>query len=86
MTEFFLPLAYSVGWRIAAEADRLWNAFDSLRRRSGRRTVGVGMKWINDAARMFLFSSMVCDSIHFTADDKMWLNCAVGSKYEDSLS
>ena len=84
-TEFFMPLAYRSGWRIAHEAERMWNEFRSVALRSGKVAANIGMNWIGGAVRNFLFAESVGDGPGYAGTPAIWVNAVKASGFEATL-
>jgi hypothetical protein len=85
MTEFFMPSAFSSGWRLSSEAALIWSAFENIAQRTDQKATNVGMQWVNSAVRSFLFANYDADSAAFGGNDGTWLSFVEASGYESSL-
>lgn len=85
MTEFFLPLAYEAGWRLANEAPTLWAAFEFVAARRGRTAGNIGMQWVMASLRTMLFEGTALDRPGFQYDLESWVKAVESSEYESSL-
>lgn len=86
MSEFFLPMAYEGGWRLAAEAGNLWMELDKVAQSRGRGAKNVGMQWIMMAIRSWLSNAMSDDGPHFNSTPEVWAEAVEDSEYESSLT
>lgn len=85
-SEFFAPADYRAGWRLADEADLAWAALTSVATRSMRSTKNIGMAWISNAVRNYLFAGLVDpDQQVALSKAEMWLEAVENSGYEASL-
>lgn len=86
-SEFFSPGEYRTGWRLDSEADLAWAAFKSIAARSSRSPTNIGMAWISNAIRNYLFSQLAPDPDDFPrSKSELWLECVENSGYELSLA
>ncbi|MCE4539652.1 hypothetical protein LXT12_20580 [Pelomonas sp. P7] len=85
MAEFFMPVAFEDGWRMAAEADDLWAAFQRVASRRGRTAGNIGMQWVMSTIRSMLFSGMDADAPGFKFGVETLVQCVESSEYESSL-
>lgn len=85
MSEFFLPLAYGAGWRLATEAPSLWSAFDRIASRQGKKAEDIGMQWVMSSIRAWLFIVSPFDSAGFASRLDSWVAAVELSAYQSSL-
>lgn len=85
MSEFFLPTAYSAGWRLAAEAPLLWGAFERIAARQGRKAGDIGMQWVMSSIRAWLFIVTPHDAAGFASHPDSWVTAVDSSAYQSSL-
>ncbi len=84
-TEFFMPLAYKGGWRLADEADRMWDEFRRVAQRSAKVAGNIGMNWIGGAVRNFLFAESLKDGPGYAGTPMIWELAVEASGYEATL-
>ncbi|QPF73981.1 ATP-binding protein [Roseateles sp. DAIF2] len=83
--EFFMPKSWKSGWRLADEADRMWNEFKAIAV-SGNKVAGnIGMNWIGGAVRNFLFAQMELDGPGYAGTPGAWKAAVQFSGYGDTL-
>lgn len=85
MSEFFLPTAYSAGWRLATEASLMWAAFEQVAGRQGRLASDIGMQWVMSSIRAWLFLVAKDDGTDFTSPPDSWIDAIDSSTYQASL-
>jgi hypothetical protein len=84
--EFFMPKAFAAGWRMQAETEYMWSAFDVMsRERIKIPAVNVGMQSVFLAIKHFLSSSRLDDSALFLGTSADWKKAVNDSDYEDDL-
>ena len=74
-THFFLPKAYSNGWRLKQQAVHLWQAFETSAP-LGLDSRGVGMEWVAASIQSILTSHFDNDCSQFQLSQNDW-KCAV---------
>ena len=84
-SEFYMPLAWKGGWRLADEADRMWDEFRRVAQRSGRVAGNIGMNWIGGAIRNYLFSESLNDVPGYASTPDVWAMAVRASGYESTL-
>lgn len=84
-TEFFLPLAWRGGWRLAHEADCMWNEFKTVAQRNNKVAADIGMNWIGGALRTFLFMQSPQDGAGYRGTPEAWKLAVQSSGYESTL-
>ncbi len=84
-SEFFMPLAFKGGWRLADEADRMWDEFRKVAQRSGKVAGNIGMNWIGGAVRNFLFAESLKDGPGYAGTPEIWALAVQASGYEATL-
>lgn len=84
-SEFFMPKAWKGGWRLADEADRMWDEFRRVAQRSGKTAGNIGMNWIGGALRNFLFAESVEDGPGYAGTPEIWAVAVQASGYEATL-
>jgi hypothetical protein len=84
-SEFFMPLAFKGGWRLADEADRMWDEFRKVAQRGGKVASNIGMNWIGGAVRNFLFSECMKDGPGYAGTSDIWGGAVQASGYEATL-
>jgi hypothetical protein len=81
-TEFFLPDAYAAGWRLAEEAEHLWEAIEGAAKSANRVITELGMEWIGLSILSFLTVSMSEDGPQFRGDEKRWGSAVATAKFD----
>ena len=75
-TEFFLPIAYECGWRLASCAGALWELFaaliESTSKRRPKNRISIGMQWIVHAVKFALTHYADQDRKHFAIAKDQW--------------
>jgi len=84
-SEFFMPKAWKGGWRLAEEADRMWDEFRKVAQRSGKVARNIGMNWIGGALRNFLFAESVNDGPAYAGTPESWAVAVQARGYEATL-
>lgn len=84
-SEFFMPHAWSSGWRLEAETVAFWDALSRVASRSGRTAGNIGMNWIAGAIRNFFFHQASLDTLAFVSAPHSWSDAVEASGYEWSL-
>ncbi|WP_234086889.1 ATP-binding protein [Azonexus sp. R2A61] len=84
-SEFFLPLAYASGWRLADEAQNAWDAFVRSAASVNRKLGDIGMQWVGDTVTQFLTGQMAIDVAKFKSTPDDWDAAVLHSKFIDSL-
>lgn len=70
-SEFFMPIAFSDGWRLQHESTLCWETFQKVARPRGG-VEQVGMKWVASAIRRFLTVQSESDRAHYRGTEKDW--------------
>ena len=84
-SEFFLPKAFSAGWRLEVEAPNLWDAIARAATKVNRKTGDVGMQWIGESVIRFLTVKSLHDSLEFASLPKDWDDAVEHSNFTNSL-
>jgi hypothetical protein len=86
-TEFFMPRAWLGGWRMAHEAQALFNAFTGAGVNGGAVAEGpeFAMEWVSGAIRNFLLSQAESDSVDFSPAKSAWDDAVLSSGYASVL-
>jgi len=84
-SEFFLPMAFSKGWRLEREAAHLWDALDRAATKVNRKIGETGMQWVGEAVTRFLTLKMTDDSSVLSSVPKDWDVAVEHSGYTSSL-
>lgn len=88
-TEFFLPLAYKSGWRLAGEAIVAWEQFKEGAKRSLTQAqveqLSVGMEWVAGAIQHILTHHLEFDSARFRLRSADWKEAVAMSGFESSV-
>lgn len=84
-SEFFMPKAWKGGWRLAEEADRMWDEFRKVAQHSGKVAGNIGMNWIGGAVRNFLFAESINDGPGYVSSPEIWSLAVQASDYEATL-
>ena len=73
LSQFFFPLAYASGWRLASEAPLLWRALLAELHVKPNQNVTIGMAWVMSSVRDFIFQAgQQGDSDDFCGSETMW--------------
>jgi hypothetical protein len=80
-TQFFLPTAYSQGWRLQRQAEFLWTAFHPQGFRPDPR--GIGMQWVSGAIQYALSSNLDRDTPQFDLKVDAWRDAVITTAYFD---
>lgn len=84
-TEYFLPLAYANGWRLAKETDPVWDALARAAQSVGHEVSDVGMQWVGSAVTRFLTANLKTDVTQFRTCPDDWDQAVALSGYVQSL-
>lgn len=84
-SEFFMPLAWESGWRLATEAEFFWSALTHVASRVNHTINSIGMNWVGGSIRNFLFSQSIQDYVGYQGNPDTWLEAVESSDYESSL-
>jgi len=84
-TEFFMPMAWKSGWRLAKEAGAMWTELRAVAARKNQSQCNIGMNWIGGAIRNFLFSQLPHDGAGFAGTPELWAHAVQASGYESTL-
>jgi hypothetical protein len=89
-TRFFLPKAYSNGFRLADTAADCWSVFQELGAKqisaSNLARLSIGMEWIVGALQQLLFQSADADQPKLKISLKDWRNAIDSTDWVNSLS
>ncbi|MFU2489062.1 ATP-binding protein [Thauera sp. WH-1] len=83
-TEFFLPSAYASGWRLADQAQHVWDAFVQAATDVGQQFSDIGMQWVGETVIHFLTTQMASDIAGFHGQSG-WDDAVKNSMFVDSL-
>jgi hypothetical protein len=84
-TEFFMPQAFKNGWRLAAEAQLLWDAYARSASTLGRSPENIGMQWVTESIVNFLSAQTARDAPDFASDSADWDAAVLEANYLESL-
>lgn len=86
-SRFFCKQAFDNGWRLAGEAQFLWEALLHLTSPTSKMLKHSGFKlaFINDAIHSFLIDSMSMDMRNFKGSPKVWLEAVSAAATSDLL-
>jgi len=84
-SEFYMPVSWRGGWRMAHEATAMWTEFKNVAARSNHAANNIGMNWIGGAIRNFLFSGMADDGVGFRGTPQSWAIAVQATGYESTL-
>jgi hypothetical protein len=89
-TRFFLPKAYSNGFRLADTAADCWSVFQELGAKqmsaSNLDKLNIGMEWIVGAFQQLLFEATDADQLKFKITLKDWRTAIGSTDWVNSLS
>lgn len=84
-TEFFMPQAYTAGWRLANELDHAWAAIKPVKGEKNRTE--LAMASVSQVLKIFLISQMQADGPQYMGGDpEQWLNAAKVDIFRDLQS
>lgn len=72
LSEFMLPNAYAAGWRLSKETALLWRILLKLAGAKGNDNISIGMAWIMNSIKVFMFEAIANDSADFSGSSKSW--------------
>lgn len=86
-SRFFCRQAFDSGWRLADEAQSLWNALLHLTNPTSKmlKLSGFKLAFINDAIHSFFIDSMSMDKKNFKGSPKLWLEAVSAAATSDLL-
>lgn len=88
-TEFFLPLAYQAGWRLAGEAMTAWDQFEQAAKvrltHAQVEQLSIGMEWVAAAIQHILTHQLEFDAARFRLRPADWRQAIAMSGFESSL-
>ncbi|MDR7334336.1 hypothetical protein [Roseateles asaccharophilus] len=84
-TEFYLPKAFEDGWRLADQAEEIWQAFERAANEVNRKIGEIGMQWVSDTIVDFLKNQSAGDFSGFGVDKDAWDVSVASSRYVESL-
>lgn len=84
-SEFYMPVSWRSGWRLAPEAQAMWTEFRNVAARSNHAANNIGMNWIGGAVRNFLFGAMLDDGPGFRGAPEAWEVAVQATGYESTL-
>lgn len=81
-SEFFMPQAFSEGWRLSEEIDFAWPAFESLGGRGGSASISLGMQWVTAAVRNLLYEIELQSRHDLESTSTCWEHAVRAASYE----
>jgi hypothetical protein len=84
-SQFFVPHAYANGWRLAHEADRLWEELEAVAQMHKQTLSDVGMQWIAESILTFLTLQMEKDAPGVRPSGDDWKDAVTSSQFETTF-
>jgi hypothetical protein len=84
-SRYFATAAFEAGWRLSAEAERLWKALLELSGADSRHLEQCGFRvaYVNEAIKDFLDSAITQNRSRFSGTDKLWRDAVLRSAQSD---